>query len=418
MTVGIIAEYNPFHLGHAHHLAMVRKKAGDQPVVVVMSPAFVQRGEPALLDPFLRARMALKQGASLVLQLPTYYAAATAEWFARGGITLLKRSCIVDAVSFGIEDPSCLPLFQEASSYLSPETKAYQTALKEYLKTEPSFAIAREKALEHLLDAPLPKEPNAILALEYLKAIRSFPEWDPELIPIKREGMGYLDTNLLSEEDPCSGEAASSSKVLPSAMALRQLAMQQKDICRYLPDPCSQMLRQAMTSPDFSYVFPKDLYPALSYRLSQHTAASLREIDEVAEGLENRILAAFQKTGDYASLIEALKTKRYPTARLKRILLNIVLHITASRKDELGFQNGPPYIRVIGVREDALSLLSDLKKNADLPVIINLAKDIDLLSGNARTMLDDELRFGRYYATLSASFPRNELSQGLIIEKD
>ena len=114
MTAGVVAEYNPFHQGHACHLAKIHEKLGDNtPIVVVMSGAFVQRGEPAFIDPFLRTRMALKEGADLVLQLPTYYASATAEWFAIGGIQTLVKSGIVDTISFGMEDPSSLPLLQD-----------------------------------------------------------------------------------------------------------------------------------------------------------------------------------------------------------------------------------------------------------------------------------------------------------------
>ena len=415
MAVGIICEYDPMHMGHVYQMAQAKaltKTSGtaakDDRVILVMSGCFVERGEAAFLDPYLRTRMALSAGADLVISLPTYYAASTAEWFAYGAVKLLYATGLTDSLSFGIEDPSCLPVLEAFASAMTNEKERFDTLLKKALESEPSFATAREKVLTSMVGAPLPKNPNAILALEYLKALRSFHDWQPGILPVKREGMGYHET-LTKDYQP-------ESKYV-SATYLRNLAKQGKSILPYIPQEARPLLEEVLAKEEYPYVFPEDLFPALQYRLTQHTPESLQGIDEISEGLENRILRVFSTSGSYQELLDALKTKRYATARLKRILLNVVLDISKERKEALSFREGPAYIQVMGVKKESLSLLSDLRQNAKLPVIINLAKDMSKLEegSKAYAMLQDELRFNRYYQTLSPTYPVNQLSQGLII---
>ena len=175
MKAGIICEYDPFHKGHDYHLAKTLQampSCSQNAVIAVMSGNYVQRAQPAMWDKFTRTRMALSSGVSMVLELPTLYAAATAEWFAFGGVSLLYHSHMIDALSFGMEDESHLPVLKRASSLLFPEDPAYQTLLRRYLSEPLPFAQARQRALEDLLGQALPTGPNDVLVLEYLKAIR------------------------------------------------------------------------------------------------------------------------------------------------------------------------------------------------------------------------------------------------------
>ncbi|MCF0136717.1 MAG: nucleotidyltransferase family protein [Lachnospiraceae bacterium] len=177
MPVGIICEYDPLHKGHVYQMQEARRLAAeagieDNRIVAVMSGNYVQRGMPSLCDKFQRTRMALEAGVSLVLELPTYYSTATAEWFAFGGVSLLERSGLVRAISFGLGDPSSMDLLQRSADLLVPESPAFSALLRQKLNLGLPYAAARQQALEQQLGESLPTEPNGILALEYLKALK------------------------------------------------------------------------------------------------------------------------------------------------------------------------------------------------------------------------------------------------------
>ncbi len=386
MAIGIVCEYNPFHKGHLYHMQTARSlysdltdcASADVPIICVMSGHYVQRGEPALLDKWTRTHMALAAGASMVIELPTYYSTATAEWFAKGAISLLKHTGLTTAISFGMESPDQLPALQQLCPHLVPESAAYQALLHKHLHTAPNFAAARESALQALAGHPLSlQSPNTILVLEYLKALQSF-SWQPYLMPVKRASAGYHDL--------------STEALYPSASAIRRQAAKGCSIQPYLPDCCAPYASGPA-------VFTEDLMNHINYALCFHTTDSLCQIDEVTEGLENRILAAATDTPSYGELLERLKTKRYPTSRLRRILLNILLNITTERKQELSFTAGPAYIRVLGFRREHQSLLSQLTQKSSLPVITNLARQIEQLPPVAKAMLEDEIHFSKVYAT-------------------
>ena len=396
MTIGIICEYNPFHKGHLYHIQTAQALAAQTcaespathhaPIICVMSGHYVQRGEPAFIDKWTRTRMALAGGASLVLELPTYYSSASAEWFSKGSISLLQHTGLVDAISFGMETPEQLPQLETLSRHLAPESPQYQSLLRHHLAQAPSFAAAREAALQELAGQPLDlQSPNTILVLEYLKAMQSY-NWHPSLLPVQRASAGYHDL--------------STEALYPSASAIRREAAKGRSLSPYLPDCCAPYL------PD-SFMQPDDLFASLAYALCFHTAKSLAGIDEISEGLENRLLTAIQTSSNYNDILNELKTKRYPTARLRRILLNILLNITPARKEELDFQSGPPYIRVLGFRRESQDQLSQLTHSADLPVITNLPRQLDQLPPRAQAMLQDEIRFSQIYASAHPTLRRD-----------
>lgn len=394
MAIGIICEYNPFHKGHLYQLNQARGEILDTPIVCVMSGHYVQRAEPAIIDKWTRTRMALSAGASLVIELPTYYSTATAEWFALGSVRLLQATGLIDRISFGIEDPEQLPVLRQLAAHLTPESYAYQALLRRQLTQASSFAQARLQALQELTKAEDTEglaantehalvnlqEPNTILVLEYLRALRKLG-WSPALRPVQRVSASYHDSSVFA--------------AFPSASAIRRQAAKGGSIQPYLPDCAAALV------PD-SYVFPQDLFAYLPYCLSFHTPASLREIPEVAEGLENRILAAARVYPDYDSLLSALKTKRYPTSRLRRILLNILLGITHARRQAIGFEEGPAYLRVLGFRRDQAQVLSQLTRSASLPVVTNLPRQLSALPPRTQAMLADEVRFSQIYGAAAA----------------
>ncbi|MCR5006226.1 MAG: nucleotidyltransferase family protein [Clostridiales bacterium] len=350
--IGIIAEYNPFHNGHARQIRLAKEAAGGAFVVAAMSPHFMQRGEPALLDKWTRTRMALAGGADLVLELPTAGAISSSEGFAETGVRLLASSGVVTHLSFGSETTD-LTLLQKAAETALTEPPAFKKALEENLSQGMGFAAARSLALAEAADISevLLHKPNTILAIEYLKALHRL-DADMIPLPILRE---------TSYHDSLHPEA-------PSASKLRDLIRTKADVSLYMPNEVIHILRRSPMSDPF------DTWGPLLYdRLLHHTPTSLAGIRDVSEGLENRILQAIDRPMPISEAVERISTKRYPKARIRRILLNILLEMDAH------LPCTPQYIRVLGFRRQAESLLSEMIQKSSLPVITNPAKAQDLL---------------------------------------
>lgn len=372
-TLGIITEYNPFHKGHAYMIEEAKRKAGADRVVAVMSGSFVQRGEPAIFDKWTRAEAALKNGIDMVLELPVLFAAANAETFARAAVHILEESGIVDVLCFGSESGD-LPSLQEAAKLMSNETEEFQHLLKEYLDEGLSYPTARAKALETVsqINSEILSRPNHILALEYLKAL-DYYSCSMEPMTIKREG----DYNSPSLTD---GYA--------SAAAIRKALAENRstEAMTQLPENTHDLYNKALslgTAP----VFWEELAPALHYKLRTTSAEELREIAEVTEGLENRILHSIDTCYEMKDILDFIKTKRYTRTKIQRILLHILLDI--KEKEVSYYLNLPkmPYIRVLGFQKERSDILADLTENAKCPVLTNLKKAPDLLNEDGLALL-------------------------------
>ena len=354
--VGIIVEYNPFHNGHARQIRLAKEALGGAFVVVAMSPHFVQRGEPALLDKWTRTKMALSGGADLVLELPTASAISSSEGFAEAGVRLLASSGVVTHLSFGSETTD-LTLLQKAAETALTEPPAFKKALEENLSQGMGFAAARSLALAEAADISevLLHKPNTILAIEYLKAILRLNA-DLRPLPILRTA---------SYHDSLSPEA-------PSATMLRDLIRSGADISLYMPPEAVHILRASSVNDPF------DTWGPLLYdRLLHHTPASLAGIRDVTEGLENRILQTIDRPMPISEAVDRISTRRYPKARIRRILLNILLELDAKTPI------APQCIRVLGFRKEAEPLLKEMTQKATLPVITNPAKAQELLQQEA-----------------------------------
>ena len=349
---GVICEYNPFHKGHALHLARARALSGADYVVCVMSGAVTQRGVFARHDKWTRARMALEGGCDLVLELPVRFSCAPAEEFARGGVSLLSSLGVVTHLSFGCE-AQALPSLSQAAAILSEESPAFKEALRKNLDQGLPYPRARALAagqasgvenLEALISLP-----NASLAIEYLRAL---PQ-DIQPVPVVREGAGYHDEALAA---------------LSSATAVRA-ALARGDLSQALAAvPCPDLLRAAEDRRD---IHEEDaLTTALLYRLRTMNAGALSKIAGMDEGLEHRFLAAAQTARTRDELILAVKSKRYTYARLSRICQNILLDVT---KDFVCENPLPSYARVLGFRRGAQPLLCAIKEQAALPLITKAA---------------------------------------------
>ena len=349
---GVICEYNPFHKGHALHLSRARELSGADYIVCAMSGAVTQRGAFARHDKWTRARMALWGGADLVLELPARFACASAPDFARGGVALLSSLGVVTHLSFGCEADALL-LLRDAAQALSCETPAFAEALRRELSIGASFPRARAIALEETCGIPglaqAAGRPNAVLALEYLRAL---PQGIAP-VPVPREGSDYHDASL---------------RALSSATAVRA-ALARGDLSGALDAvPFPELLSQAEARGD---IHPEEaLTQALFYRLRAMTARELADIPGMDEGLESRFLAAAQKAASREELLSLVKTRRYTRTRLSRLCTLALLGVTR----ELARQaDAPAYARILGFRRDAAPLLHAIKENASLPLIAKAA---------------------------------------------
>ena len=348
----VICEYNPFHNGHARHLALAREKSSADFMLCLMSGALTQRGAFARHDKWLRARMALLGGADLVLELPCRFACAPAPDFASGGVALLRALGVVTHLSFGCEAQSLDILFA-ARDALRNESPAFQSVLKDALDRGLPYPRARALAAESASGLSGLAEqialPNAALALEYLQAL---PD-GISAVPILREGCGYHD---------------SSPSPLASATGVRA-ALTMGDVqTAGAAVPFPEELLSAEQRGEFHS--EDALTQALFYRLRTMDAASLRDIVGMDEGLEYRFLRAAQTAASREELIAAIKSKRYTHARLSRLCAHILLGVS---RDFTAEHRTPTYARVLGFRKDAAPLLRAIKAHASIPLVTKAA---------------------------------------------
>lgn len=393
-AVGIIAEYNPFHRGHLYQLEQAKARSGRRYAVAVMSGNFVQRGEPAAFDKRLRAECALACGVDMVLELPAAFALSSAEKFARGGVRILCGSGLVSHLAFGAESDDLSALGSCAEHF---EDGVFKARLKSGLAEGKSFPRARQEALLASgfsgAEAALCSSPNNILALEYLRALSLYGRGVLPL-PILREGAAH-------DESGFAGKFASAGAIR-SAMRSGDYA----SAFSALPEACAARLngRRPTGESDFSAL--------ILYALRRMEPERLAALPDVSEGLENLIYRECRAAQNADDLLARLKSKRYTMARLRRILMCALLGLD-SGVAEAGLEQ--PYIRVLGVRKDALCLLSELQKNASLPVVIR-AEDTGKLSEPARNLLKFDALSGEIYSLINREAARkHEFAQPLII---
>jgi len=377
---GVIAEFNPFHNGHASLIAAARE-AGLSHCVCVMSGNFTQRGEAAVTDKRVRAKSALKCGADLILELPVAHATASAAHFAIGAVQILEACGCVEALAFGSECGDTDKLRKLAVALDSREISA---PLRRYLDEGMTFAKARQLALAQIFGEDmghLLSSPNNILAVEYIRAAADIC-WDTELFTVRRFGVTHDSTHP-------DAEYASASYLRGNINELE---------C-YVPQPAAEVYREAMA---------RGLYPLdqnrledmmLSY-LRRLNSATLESLPELSEGIEGRLYNAIRKSTSLPELHKTLKTKRYTMSRVRRLVLSAFLDITA--KD---LTTPPPYLRVIGMNSQGQEILTKLRKTAKLPMSGSLARLRELSPECARTAMIEERATDLYTAALTAPLP-------------
>ena len=360
-VAGIIAEYNPFHNGHAL-LAYKARAAGATHVVAVMSGNFVQRGEPALMHHTVRTKAALECGIDLVLQLPSVYAVSSAQSFARAGVEILDGTGIVDWLVFGSECGNTDKITETAELIYSDKIKPY---ISDELDKGITFAAARENALRKISPecADIIQSPNNILGVEYAAALKRI---NSKIIPLTFARVGAEHDSTQS-----NGEIASASLV-------REFIKSRREFADFVPDKAEAIYRDAAIS-DI-----KLIENAILYKMKTTTAEALSLAPDVSEGIENRIINAAKEAKTLEELYTLAKTKRYTHARIRRIIINHFLCVTAEDA-----AISAPYIRVTGFGEKGAELIRMLKKTAKLPVITK-ASDVAGAGGNAQKIFSLE----------------------------
>ena len=380
---GIIAEYNPFHTGHAYHIQKTKELTGADYIVVVLSGDFVQRGAPALYSKHLRTRMALLGGADLVFELPSTHSCESAEFFAQNAVRLLNALGCVDVLSFGSESGTIEP-FLKLGSFLSAETPEYRNLLKEYLKKGESFPKARSLTLQELLSntdadtGTFLQTPNNILGVEYCKALcRQNSPIRP--LTVKREGNGYHDDSLNGE--------------FPSASAIRALwksancKMSDTAVSSCFPPAISELLSQTFTCPQF--LDEEDFSPYLRWLLFSSDKAQLTSYQDVTPDFVQRLFhtrGSYESWGQYAAL---LKTRELTYSRICRMLMHCLLQI--SHVPVLS------YARLLGFRRQAAPVLSEFKKHSSIPVITKAADAASLLSDETAAVFSKNVEISNLY---------------------
>lgn len=396
----VICELNPPHNGHFSLFEQIHQEK-SQKCVALLSGNYVQRGQAAIFDKWTRTELALRGGADLVLELPLPWATAGAEAFGFGGVSLLNALGCVDSLWFGSEAGTIEPLLRIAKTL---ETPAFSACLAQQKKHHPgsSFASLRQRAVLHLLgeaDSAVLSHPNNILGISYCQAImRLSSAIQPHTV--QRSGAGYHQVSPQPKDR------------YPSATQLRAMLKKDPrcDLGPFLPGDCAAFLTQVIND-GLGPVFPETLEPAILSKLRTMTVEELSDLPDISEGLEQRLYQAIRRSTSLTELYEYVKTKRYPLARIRRLVLSAFLGVT--KQDAMGI---PPYCRVLGVRRESAFLLSQLAKTSSIPLILRASDGKKLTDRGSRLLQLEQTATDLY----SLAYPRirpcgREFTQKLVI---
>ena len=387
---GIIAEYNPFHNGHAYQIKQARLLTGCDFLVVVMSGDYVQRGAPAVFDKYTRARMALACGADLVLELPVACSCASAEFFASGAVSLLDGLGCVDFLCFGSESGD-LQSLMEPARLLAKESPVFQEALRRGLSLGLSFPAARKEAFRACASNPdILDLPNNILGIEYLKALLQ-RESSIKPVTIKREGQGYHDTLLDSGFASASGIRRFLKQEEAPLSALPALK-------ESLPDPVMEVLKDTLahTLP----VWEEDFSMLLRYELLRQSASDLTRYADISPDLGRRLKNCADKFSSFSEFVALVKTKDVTYTRITRALFHILLNLTG---EDTRNSVAMPYARILGFRKDHSRILGLLKENSRIPIIPKAADYKTYLTPDLQPLFEKDLFAANLYETIAAA---------------
>ncbi len=406
---GIVAEYNPFHNGHKYHLENAKKATKADYTIIAMSGNFMQRGTPALLDKFKRAEMALQNGADLVLELPVYYAASSAEYFAMGAVALLDKLGVVNNLCFGSECGD-LEILQMIARIYMEEPEEFTNALRNNLRHGMSYPLARTNAfLQYEPSLRQYREvfssPNNILGIEYLKALLKRNSGIQPLTTM-RSGAAYHDNRLGSSH--CS------------ALAIRHAVFSREDtkyLSAHMPETAYDLIVSSLKEERPLHI--DHFSSALLYKLLSESESGFDQYLDVSSDLSDKIRKNLYRFDSFSGFCDLLKSKEMTYTRISRCLLHILLNMKKTTMESYIAMDYAPYARVLGFRKDATPLLSAIKEHSSIPLITKLADAKGILSQDALAMLKQDIQRNSIYestAALKVKRPmRNEYRTPIVI---
>lgn len=359
LTIGIIAEYNPFHNGHLYQINKIKEKYPDSILVAVVSSSFTQRGDISLLNKWDKTKIALDNKIDLVIELPFVYATQSSDIFAKGAISILNK-LKVDKIIFGTESDNIDNISIAASTQIN--NKEYNSKVRDYLNKGLNYATATNNALEDLTNIKI-KDPNDLLALAYIKQIKE-NNLNIKYENIKRT-VSYHNNEIINN--------------IASASNIRKLYRENKKIDNLIPFEKEYLYNISMN----------DYFSILKYKILTEDI-NLNKYQTVEEGVENRILLKINKSTNYEELISNIKTKRYTYNKISRMLLHILTNFTKKEASNLKIE----YLRVLGFSNNGKKYLNIIKKDLDVPIITGYKKNISKL-------LDIELRITKIYSLIT-----------------
>lgn len=394
--VGLITEYNPFHNGHKYHIKKAKEITGADYCIAVMSGDFVQRGAPAFMPKHIRAEMALRNGCDMVLELPVYFATGSAEFFASGAISILDKLQCVDAICFGSECGD-YSLLNKIAEVLIEEPAEFKTLLQKYLKDGYNFPVARKESLKkYFKDDSLDKildEPNNILGIEYMKAMR-LNNSSMKGYTIRRKGSSYHNHEL--------------SECYSSASAIRNFILNEnftdfQGINGHIPNDTLDLLFQSyhsrfpVVNDDFSLL--------LRYKLLSENQESLCRYADISPDLANRIIKHRNTFTSYTQFCDVLKTKDITYSRISRCLIHVLLNIPKTDIKHVS------YAHVLGFKKESSELFTLIKKSSKIPLITKLPS-LDSSELNQNDMLKNDIYASDLYETIiSHKYKKNFINE-------
>ncbi|MGB6178226.1 nucleotidyltransferase [Carnobacterium sp.] len=359
-SCGLIVEYNPFHNGHLYHIEQAKKNTNAEIIIVVMSGNFLQRGEPAIVDKWTRAQMALSSGADLVVELPIAFSVQPADYFARGGIALLHAlGC--QNFCFGAETGKAIDYYTMVEK-LNKKDSDIEERFNELKNNGSSYAFQMNQIMqEYLPETPLDlTSPNTILGLAYAKENAKYA--DPmKLFPIKRIKSSYHDKEITKNQGIASATAI--------RMELTDTIDKEKSVSslrEFLPESSHKLLVES------EWVTWEKYWPLLKYQLINQSVEELGLVYQMKEGIEFRLKQKVKESDNFKDFISLVKNKRYTWVRLQRLCVYILLNIKdAEIKPQIDL---PRAIHLLGFNKTGQAYLKQVKKTVHLPIINNINK--------------------------------------------
>lgn len=399
-VVGIITEYNPFHNGHKYHIEEAKRITGADYCIAVMSGNFVQRGAPAIIDKYSRAKMAINNGVDLVLELPACFATGSAEFFALGAVSLLNNLGIVDYLCFGSEYGD-LTLLKDVANLIAEEPDYYRELLVSHIKDGLTYPAARMKAVEayiskhdndyegHAINNLL-REPNNILGIEYMKALERISS---DIIPItiQRKSSHYHDRYMDNNYLPPIVSATALRDVIETNINYESYGKVKSSI----PKDVHQFLTE-----NHHITFPitdEDFIQVIIYRMLSENNESLAQYVDITNDLADRMKNSTNYNDTYSSLVKKLKTKNFTLTRINRALTHILLNITKDKFQSYLHNGYVPYARILGLRKTSSHIIRRINDQGTIPIITKISKNSKQLSEAATNMLSEDIFAAHIY---------------------